>query len=260
MAYRRRRFRRRVTRRRGGYKGKYTARHRMGRGGPIAEVHHFDASSDGTAPSFLVDVGGAGRFYMLNNMQEGVSSYQRVGRRINMKSLLLRFAPLLNLADDVFASTDRVYVVRIALVYDSQSNGAFPSQTDLFASIIASGGTPFYHIMAPVNMNNRDRFLILKDKIWIFPNLGAAAVGAASTNIMDMVGTKMPGIIKWFINLRGLEVIYSTSNALGTLMGAAGITTGGLFLYVDAVSMTSVGVSVNKDPHMQVLSRLRFFD
>lgn len=244
-------------RRGGGFNRKFTGRHRSGRQGPIAELHHFDASIDGTAPSFLLNIGGVGRFYMLNNMQEGVSSYQRVGRKINMKSILIRMA-VVDLPALVLPANADVVVVRLALVYDGQSNGGFPSQADLFAGIIASGGTPTYHILAPVNLNNRDRFLVLKDKIWTFPVANTGSMAAASANYA-MPG-RYPMGLKWYVNLKGLETIYSVSNPLATLMQAAGITTGGLFLYIDAVSMNEAGVSTSLDLDAQTCSRLRFYD
>lgn len=94
-----------------------------------------------------VTYGAAGTINVLNNMSQGTDSIARIGRRINMKSVFIRYMLDSNFTENIF--------FRTILVVDMQSNGALPAWTDIFVDTNSTTLT---------NLNNRDRFRILLDR------------------------------------------------------------------------------------------------
>lgn len=255
MARFRRRFRRRRFRNRRSFKRKFAIRHKsMGRF-PRAELKFHDPSQAGLLAGFVAD--SATMFFSLNNVAEGASAYQRIGRRINMKNLLYRITLVDPGLISLPAGTDAV-VFRCALVYDAQANGAFPAAVDLFANI-PSLGSPSNSIFAPVNLNNRDRFLILKDKLWTYV-LGSTAAGTSPSTVSSDLSASRLVTWKGFMNLRGLETTYSTTVAAANQLLASGVTTGNLFFFCQAASVARSGSESAATFHWLVNARLRFYD
>jgi len=89
--------------------------------------------------------------FLLNGVSQGVTPTTRVGRRILMKSLYIRW--FLQLA----ATTTGGTPVRMLVVYDKQTNGAAPSVTDIVLTD---------EITSPMNLSNSKRFQVLCDQTW----------------------------------------------------------------------------------------------
>lgn len=87
------------------------------------------------------------RSSILNGIAQGTSANQRVGRKIRMKDLILRWEYVEN------GSTGGG-PLRIKIIYDKQSNGASPSPTDVFE---IDSFTAFN------NLAQSDRFVTLVD-------------------------------------------------------------------------------------------------
>lgn len=87
---------------------------------------------------------------LLNGCIPGSNATNRIGRKIHMKSLVLRWG--VNLRSTSVAGGN----VRVLVVYDKQSNAAAPAITDILLT------DDFY---ANNNLSNRDRFLTLIDII-----------------------------------------------------------------------------------------------
>lgn len=130
----------------------------------------------------------------LNDVAQGVTAQTRIGRKILMKSLLVQ---------GYITVTGSPAIPRIVIVYDRQANGALPAATDIFTSNT---------VMAAMNLDNRDRFLVVAD---IFP-------GDDSENLTGNSAGNFG--YKRFIKMN-LETIYS-GNA-GTI---ADITSGSLLI------------------------------
>lgn len=125
------------------------------------EVKSFDvsiANSAAQGPTWLAAAAAepAAAFVGIsevNDVQAGTALYQRVGSRINIRSIALDF--------DITPSAATVIGdIRWALVYDRQTNGAFPAITDMFGQNGATGAT-----YAGVNMGNRNRFSVIRDQV-----------------------------------------------------------------------------------------------
>jgi len=186
-------------------------------------------------------------FDLLNGVQEGASFYNRIGRRTHMKSIHLtgQFYPNTNAG---VAAPD---LVRLMLVYDRQPNGNFPAISDLLLDY-GNDGTSFTTNFSKMNLNNVERFAILRDE-----RIALGPTTAADSTASLFAGQMVPGkagqnLINWYVPLKDLETHYkSTTNpaAIGD------IATGGLYL----VTFGSTAVA-NAAYSFQYNARLRFID
>lgn len=84
---------------------------------------------------------------LLNPLASGSNSSQRIGRRVQLKSLLFRWNA------SSFTSTS---AIRILIVYDRDTNGAIPTITDVLS---------LENFNAPNNLSEGSRFVVLVDEI-----------------------------------------------------------------------------------------------
>ena len=115
------------------------------RGGELKYIDVGSNTQTLTAGVFTFSAGA-----LLNGCIQGSDATNRIGRKIVIKSLLLR--------GDVRLSTTSVggSPVRILVVYDKQANATAPAITDILDVDAYTGR---------MNLNNRDRFVILMDFI-----------------------------------------------------------------------------------------------
>jgi hypothetical protein len=158
----------------------------------------------------------------LNDIQQGAAFYNRIGSKVCMTSIMVRFN-LLASATTVLSS------VRYAIVYDRQCNGAFPAITDIFG---VNGATAANN--SGVNLTNRGRFLILRDK--------AVTIDPASALSVD---------VEEYCKLTQLEAEFKASG--GTI---GDITTGAFYLVCGTVNLSGTGtVGI-----VSILARIRYLD
>lgn len=198
---------------------------------------------------------GAPNFQTLNAVKEGASFYNRIGRRIRMKSVHIR--GVISQTGANAAAVVSNFLGRMLVVYDRQSNGAFPTLADVLTDYINTGGTASTANNG-INMNNRDRFLVLADMQICLPPIGINGATAASTSCqaVDINGNggdskQAQWNINRFIKLKGIEAHYK-ANA-GDITDCA---TGGLLIF------TTATVDGNATPAYQLTgyARLKFFD
>lgn len=260
MAFRRRRGsfrRRRRMRRRGGYKSTFSRKRGGGARRHKPELKYFDIS-DTTGVFPFTTMVSAPTFITLNAVPEGAGANNRVGRRINMKSLQIRVNPS-ELDTLVLPASTNCFVWRVVIVYDSQANGAMPAMTDIFAGTLFAG-TNAGDIHAPVNLNNRDRFLILRDKLYTYNFESGEGFGTADGGMVGYIN-RAPWVLRAFIKLNGLETTYSATSAVATQLTAASITTGSLLVGIQCGSITYDGVyTAATGVRHRVTSRIRFYD
>lgn len=127
-----------------------------------------------------------GSIYAMNLAQVGSSMFNRIGRRIMMKSVRLRFQiqPILGIARTSFTDLGK-----IALVYDKQTNGAYPGLADVYQDTDQSGANTST-TLSGLNMNNRDRFITIMEKCITLAG-GTIAVSGIITNPMPQDQTIM---------------------------------------------------------------------
>jgi len=106
----------------------------------------------------------AGNFILLNIPVTGTDYNDRIGRKISSRSIYVRGEVTLTPTFLLETNPATTYIsngqqVRMILFVDSQPNGAAPAVLDLLTEAFPRG---------QLNPNNRDRFRILKDKIFVF--------------------------------------------------------------------------------------------
>lgn len=185
-----------------------------------------------------------GAFQAVNIIQEGSSFYNRVGRRIHMKSLHLT---------GTLTSTGQgagVYeYLRVMVVYDRQPNGAYPAIADLLSDYDNTGAVTSTSY-AGVNPNNADRFLVLRD---IRVGIPLNTIGAAQdTTPVDNTSGQRVTPLNEFIKLSDLETHYKASSNPAVVGDQA---SGSLFVF-----FYGNVAAANAAYQMTWKSRLRFTD
>lgn len=192
-----------------------------------------------------------GTFVLVNVPITGSDYNNRIGRKITNRSLYIRGSIFMRSAMQMSAAPLVAQYVdaqlcRMILFCDSQPNGAAPNVTDLLDS--ASPG-------AQLNPNNRDRFRVIKDKLFTFDPLVlqpyvAADPGPIQYGYCALNRTIYP--IKMYKKLN-IETVFNQ----GVAGGIGDINTNALYLFF-------IGSADNGQPNDQTVAhisiRLRFDD
>lgn len=165
----------------------------------------------------LEAIGTPPTFHLLNGIQVGSGFFNRIGSKIEMLNLHVR-GFLVNIATSV------QQYGRILIVYDRQPNGAAPAITEVLQSRDQTG-TASTTDKSEINLDQRDRFIIVRDKDFFLPSV--TNTGGVLTN-----GPNWPGDIEehweinWFIKLKNLLTHFKSSTNPTTV---ADINTGALY-------------------------------
>jgi len=194
---------------------------------------------------------GAGNFIVLNGTNQGNSASTRIGNAVSLVSIQIRYS-LMSAATTV--TTNVPINCRVLVLYDSQTNGAFPnwnggssatfSASDVTNFMTNDGiGTTASHdnpagVTSMRNNFNIARFKTLYDKLVVLNN-NAVGPNGFCDNI--------------YLNLRGKNVYWKNT---GTSTLISDIDKGSILFGVatDSVSGGSVG------PTLYLSSRIRFTD
>lgn len=225
--------------------------------GRKGEVKAVDWPYNGTVQPILVNALPQQTAQALNMISAGSSFYNRVGRRIEMKSLHLhgKIIPSVGAAANLNAnSANTPEYVRVAIIYDRQTNGALPNPADIFQNTDQQGNQ-YNTVYSDVNLNYRERFLILMDERRVLP-----AVPPAGTTVIPQIGdnnglTDGSFHINRFIKLKGLLTHYKADSSPAVV---GDISTGGLFILVFGES--SAGAPNTYQYEFFGTARLRFDD
>lgn len=184
---------------------------------------------------------------VVNLIQPGAGSFNRIGRRVTHKSLRIRcqYNAVVTLAATPNVSFG---FVRMVVVFDKQpSSGAIPAFSDIF-SVTEQGGGESPTLLSPIRYDNTDRFRVLKDSVIEF-NPGMIPPGATTGGTVQLVKT-----VDEYIKLGGRESVYSGQTIPQTI---ADISSGAIYVIfraTDAASPFFVNVSANS------FARLRYSD
>lgn len=177
---------------------------------------------------------------LLNGVQVGAAFYNRIGSKMEMKSLHIR-GSLQN------AATDADCFLRMIVFYDRQPNAAAPVITDLIQSRDQTGAAATTAV-SEINLDNRDRFVIIRDKQWFAPAVTNTA--GVLTNGPQYPGDDERWDVNEFIKLNQL-VTHFKSSTNPTVIGD--INTGALFITFLTNGTTATWIA-------KVGFRLRFGD
>lgn len=199
---------------------------------PKQELKAFDVA---LRTNSFSTIAGPPVFDILNAVVNGAELYQRVGRKLYMKSIHVR-----GVIQPSGASMEAAG--RLLVIYDSQPNAAAPLIATLLQDSNAAAATTW---ASEINLINRQRFKILRDTQFLF---GAALNVAGQTELVpDPIRNSLN--VEMFIKLNGLEAIYNATNG-GTI---ADIASGAIFLV--AIGDANVGTF-----NFNYTSRLRYYD
>jgi len=175
----------------------------------------------------------ANNFRLMNAVQAGDDFYKRDGAKITLKNLHIRgyIRPRNSHPSEGGGSTylSAPGCLRMLVVYDRQPTGALPSTTDLLRSHDQGGaaGTTF---SSEINLNERARFTVLRDRMW---SVSPFTFNVVDKGFVDGTGAWFTGgdTLGWqineFIKLKDLQTIYKgTANPLTI----AHISTGAIYL------------------------------
>jgi hypothetical protein len=188
------------------------------------------ASVTGTNP--LLTANSTGGMTVLNSVQQGTQIDQRVGNKIQVKSIRLKFNANLG------GTSPTQIAYRVVILYDKSTNGAYPTIASIFNDtglVDGSVATSSTLLNASINMNNKDRFLILRDEVFTLDK------DNNNINIHD------------FYIKRKLDTVYLSSSNPPTVGDISG---GGIYLIMAA---NSYGAE-NKMIPTQLSARIRYYD
>lgn len=119
----------------------------------------------------LFDVNTTGDIQLLHVPKLGTDYNQRIGRRTVMKSVFLRYSVAVKLAHTAGAvGTTACQQARMIIFMDDQPNGATPAVLDVLTLPLPT---------AQLNMDNRDRFRVLRTETWWFDPYTQLAANAS---------------------------------------------------------------------------------
>jgi len=170
-----------------------------------------------------------GTITCINLIQVGSSMFNRIGRKIEMKS-----ERLCGQINQLAVSRTQLTIdyARVMIIYDRQTNGAFPTIGDIFQDT-DQAGTNTTDTRSGINMDNRERFVTLIQKNLLLPQ--ATATAGVLTNVYPNASS-VEVIIDEFRQLRGLTTHYKADSAPAVI---GDISTGALYVITDSLSGAS---------------------
>lgn len=184
--------------------------------------------------------------YCFNATTTGAGFWNRIGRKILMKSLNLKLRIVPNTDEDASSGLEEDWIT-VMIVYDKQTNGLLPVNGDILQSVNSTGaGTTLS--TSDINLNNRERFVILRRYYF---NMTTYTWNGTSFGAPMLQDPTQPFTINDYIKLNKLPTIYKSESSPPTI---GDISTGSLLLFC-------LG-RLPEAPSWQVefQGRLRFFD
>lgn len=200
------------------------------------ELKYFDINN--TVNDFNTPTTGA-TFQLLNACGVGTWPVNRTGNGIIMKSIRLKGIIQMSSTAGALVNPLPSNVLRISIVYDSQSNNAAaaPSWETIFQGQSYTGTLENTGIFANVNMGSRQRFIVIKEYLRATPITYFDSVDTNRPIFQTIEGqgslgqgsekTGQPFMIDDFIKLKNLPVIYKST---GSGITVGDITNGALWL------------------------------
>lgn len=153
---------------------------------------------------------------LLNNIAQGTDYNSRIGRKILIKSVYARMTLQPNTANTLESNSS----ARILMIWDLQPNSSatLPLLSDIFETLPA-GSTTRMNTTVMMNLNNRERFVILWDKEFTFGYLNTTNGTGNGTSVR---------LLKKYKKVN-LSVTYSGTGSSATRRPGV-IATGALYL------------------------------
>ncbi len=186
-----------------------------------SELKGMDTDISITRGNVLATTNTNGASTILNLIRSGSGSWNRIGRKVKLKSVRLR-----GLAQHVYsnqATTSNILsnTLRMVVVWDKQPSGATLPTFDKIFGRTEQDGTESTDFLDPINYDNMGRFQVLADKlidgkVSIVPNSGGSENDVFEDFAFDC-----------YVKL-GRETIFEGNSEPMTI---ADISSGGLYVY-----------------------------
>jgi len=177
--------------------------------------------------------------FQCNLVQQGSGSWNRVGRKIAMKSLRLKLQIRFSAAAPT--TTYAGNQIRYIVVYDKQPSGVLPTFNTIFGRTIQDG-TESCEFMDPARFDNMDRFTVLLDRTVCMQPPASATTGGTYAWAVDE-----------YLKLGNRETVFSGQSAPMTI---ADTSSGALYFIMRADSANVAGQAFLEAS----MARLRYTD
>ena len=183
---------------------------------------------------------------VLNLIQQGNGSWNRVGRKTHLSSIRIKGAVNFVTAVNVPTGVVGAPSIRICLIWDKQPSGnAIPSFDTIFGITAQDGTESCPDVTCPPKYDNMDRFVVLADWYMTAPPNTLSSTGSGPLTAVNV------GIDK-YVQLKNLESVYSGQSSPMTI---ADISTGALYLVIRGQRVSN-GSSIDLD----AVARVRYTD
>ena len=174
-----------------------------------------------TQTAIVSTVNDNGATNVLNLIQAGTGSWNRVGRKAHLKSARLKGEVKFTSGPVTSTGSINFPYLRMVVVWDKQpSGGAIPTFDTVFG-ITNQSGTESCTVLSPLKYDNMDRFSILRDEI-----IKPSSVVYPDTVANNTASYYVP--FDMFIPLLNREVVF---NGQSNPMTVSDISTGALYVY-----------------------------
>lgn len=200
------------------YKRRRTSyRRRSARGRSMIPVHAELKAVDIHNTPLFVNTGGA--LGLINGIVQGLDRWNRVGRRIFMKSIEaeVNVGPTTPVIATYFAQD----VLRFMLIFDKSPDSTAPTASDILQDVDKLGGTAT-DAYSYINLNGRKRFKVLADWQTYLPSYNNSGATGQVTNQSQTDPVECTFYKKWFIPINR-EISYTgVDGTQGSLAGGYG--------------------------------------
>lgn len=212
------------------------------------EIKGMDTRITMSGDSVVSTTGTSEDILVLNLIQQGAGSWNRVGRKVFPKSVRIKGS--CQISSIITTDIQRGNRIRFILVWDKNPNSGSIPQFDHIFGLTDQAGTEASVITAPIKYDNMDRYTILKEWNLVY-NPGSSASGTDNTS-------GCIGFVQFdeYYKFKGnkFETVYSGQS---TPMTIADISTGALYLVSRAENNIATNrVSIDSDS----FARYRYTD
>ena len=102
-------------------------------------------------PDTLTTFTDGGLGFLLNGLAPGTGASQRIGKKVTLKSIQLRAS----IGASIAGASPFQGMCRVFILYDKQTNASLPTIGNILETV---------HGTSPMNMDNRERFVVLYDR------------------------------------------------------------------------------------------------
>lgn len=210
----------------------------------IQELKGVDTATDIT--SVIATTSTNANIFTLNLVAPGSASYNRIGRKLSLKSVRLYGLIKATIAEQATTADLHGLLVRLTVVWDKQPSGVLPVFSDIFGQTLQDG-TEQSSFLDKLRYDNTDRFQVLRDVVHDFdPTLYNGGAGTAN-------GQLPVTFYDEYIPLKGKESVFSGQSGTATI---ADISSGALYLVV----RSSNNISGVAEAQLDGTARLRYTD